>query len=116
MAFFVPALALLGRVVQDAGLQVFGVLSAPTGWELGSQDSCGASRPQQTELCVCCKQDISLQGLTGITGQQKEPCLVREVNTDTISDPHNKHLCRMENMGERDGGVMTKGRKGITHL
>lgn len=96
MAFSVPALVLLGRGVRDAGLQVFGVLSAPTGWELGSQDLCGAPRPQQTELCVCCKQDISLQGLTDITGHRRNSVLsMRSFHTPTIN------ICAIWKMWEK---------------
>lgn len=77
----------------------------------GEPGLCGAPRPQQTEPCDCCKQDLQ-----GLPGQQKEPLPVHEVNTDTISQPHNKHLCSMEKVGVRDGGVMAKERKGVTHL
>lgn len=79
-----PAQALPGRDVQGAGLQLFGIPSTPTGWELRSWDLRGALRPQGTEPHVPCKQDVSLQSLTG---QQKELFLVHEGNANTILQP-----------------------------
>lgn len=75
--------------MQDAGLRLLGLLSAPAGWESGSRDSRGAPRPQGTEPGVHCKQGIGLQSLTG---QQNQLFLVREVNANTILHPHNKHF------------------------